>query len=98
MSIQVMIKRKLIITKPKQLIPLLNQIREMAQKQPGYISGETLRSLEDPDNFLVVSKWETATDWNRWFASRERRDIQGRIDSLIGEKTFYETFETFENP
>jgi hypothetical protein len=25
--------------------------------------------------------------------SKERRDIQGKIDSIIGEKTFYEVFE-----
>ena len=24
-----------------------------------------------------------------------RRDIQGRVDSFIGEKTFYELFENF---
>lgn len=98
MSVQVMIKRKLIITKPDQLIPLLNEIRQIAKKQPGYISGKTLRSLEDKENYLVVSKWETAADWNTWFTSKERRAIQGRIDSLIGEKTFYEVFETLENP
>ena len=93
MPVQVMIKRKLEIQKPKELLPLLKELRTKAMEQPGYISAETLRSIDNPEVFLVVSKWETAGDWNKWLTSQERRDIQGRVDSLIGEKTFYELFE-----
>jgi heme-degrading monooxygenase HmoA len=94
MSVQVMIKRKWKVDKPEKLLPLLEELHSRAVKQPGYISGETLRSLEDPEDFLVISKWETAADWKKWLNSKERRDIQGRVDSLIGEKTFYEVYET----
>ena len=93
MSVQVMIKRKWKVDKPQDLLPLLEKLRARAVKQPGYISGETLRSIEDPEDFLVISKWETADDWKKWLASKERRDLQGRVDSLIGEKTFYEVYE-----
>ena len=58
-----------------------------------YISGETLRSLDDPEDFIVISVWETSDDWQKWFHSKERKDLQGRVDSLIGEKNFYEVFE-----
>ena len=94
MSVQVMIKRKWKIDKPQDLLPLLEELHTRAKIQPGYISGETLRSIEDPENFLVISKWETAENWKKWLNSKERRDIQGRVDSLIGEKTFYEVYET----
>jgi len=94
MSIQVMIKRKWKIDKPQDLLPLLEKLHSRAKEQPGYLSGETLRSIEDPEDFLVISKWETAEDWKKWLSSKERREIQGRVDSLIGEKTFYEVFET----
>jgi len=93
MSIQVIIKRKLKIENPEKLIPLLDQLRSRAKEQPGYLSGKTLRSLDNPEDYMVVSKWETAADWERWFGNKERRSIQGQIDSLIGEKTFYEVFE-----
>ena len=93
MPIQVIIKRKWQTDNPKALFPLLTKLRSLAKKQPGYISGETLRSLDDPEDFLVFSKWETADDWKKWLQSKERRDLQGRVDSLIGEKTFYEIFE-----
>jgi heme-degrading monooxygenase HmoA len=93
MPIQVIIKRKWQTDNPEALFPLLTEIRSLAQKQPGYISGETLRSLDDPEDYMVVSKWETADDWQKWLQSKERRDLQGQVDSLIGERTFYEIFE-----
>ena len=93
MPVQVIIKRKWQVVKPEKLLPLLTEIRSRAKEQPGYISGETLRSLDDPEDFIVISKWETVDDWQKWLHSKERRDIQGEVDSLIGEKTFYEVFE-----
>ena len=93
MSVQVMIKRKWKVDKPKELLPLLKKLHTRAKKQPGYVSGETLRSIESPEDYLVISKWETIDDWKKWLNSKERRDIQGRVDSLIGEKTFYEVYE-----
>ena len=93
MPIQVIIKRKWQTDNPKALFPLLTKLRSLAKKQPGYISGETLRSLDDPEDYMVVSHWETADDWKKWLQSKERRDLQGRVDSLIGERTFYEIFE-----
>jgi heme-degrading monooxygenase HmoA len=94
MSIKVMIKRKWQVDKPEELLPLLAALRETAREQPGFISGETLRSLDDPEDYLVISIWETADDWNKWVQNKKRRDLQGKVDSLIGEKTFYEMFET----
>ena len=93
MPIQVIIKRKWETDKPEALFPLLTELRSLAEKQPGYISGETLRSLDDPNKYLVFSKWETVDDWKKWLQSKERRDLQGEVDSLIGERTFYEIFE-----
>jgi heme-degrading monooxygenase HmoA len=93
MSIQVIIKRKWKVNKPKELFPLFKELHSVAEEQPGYISSETLRSLEKPDNLVVISKWETVEDWEKWTTTKERRDIQGKVDSLIGEKTFYEVFE-----
>jgi len=94
MSIKVIIKRKWQVDKPEELLPLLAALRVAARKQPGFISGETLRSLDDPEDYLVISIWETADDWKKWIQNKKRRDLQGKVDSLIGEKTFYEMFET----
>jgi len=94
MPVKVIIKRKWKIEQPEELLPLLTEMRSHAQKQAGYISGETLRSLDDPEDYMVISQWETVDDWQKWLQSKERRDLQGRVDSLIGERTFYEIFES----
>jgi heme-degrading monooxygenase HmoA len=97
MPVKVIIKRKWKIEQPEELLPLLTELRSHAQKQAGYISGETLRSLDDPENFMVISEWETADDWKKWSQSKERKDIQHRVDSLIGERSFYEIYETLSH-
>jgi len=74
------------------MIPLFRKMRRLANDQPGYITGETMRNLEKPDEFLVISTWETSDDWKRWVQSNERQQIQSQIDALLGGKTEYEIF------
>lgn len=93
MPVHVVIKRKFKMNQPDKLIPLLNELSSRAKEQPGYLSTVTLQSIEEPEDYLVISKWESEEDWTRWFRSAERRDIQGKVDSLIGERTFYEIFQ-----
>lgn len=93
MAIHVVIKRKLKVSQPEKLIPLLNKLNERAKVQKGYISTETLQSTENKEDYLVVSKWETEENWQAWFNSKERRDLQGNVESFIGERTFYEIFK-----
>ena len=93
MAIHVVIKRKFKVSDPEKLIPLLSELRERAKLQEGYISTNTLQSLDNPEDYLVISQWETEENWNNWYQSKERRNLQGNVDSLIGERTFYEIFK-----
>ena len=80
------------MNQPKEILPLLNELNLRAKNQPGYISTDTLQSTEDLADYLVVSAWETIEDWNNWFMDPQRKEIQDQVDSLIGERTFYEVF------
>lgn len=93
MPIKVIIKRKIKISNPEELLPLIAILRSKAQEQPGYIDGRTWRSVDNPNDYIVISTWETLDDWTKWFQSSVRREIHGTIDSLIGEKTFYDVYE-----
>jgi heme-degrading monooxygenase HmoA len=92
MAVKILIRRIVPANKARQMIPLFREMRMLANEQPGYITGETMRNLENPDEFLVVSTWETSDDWNRWVQSKEREQIQSQIDDLLGGKTNYEIF------
>lgn len=78
------------------LLPTLSEklidLREMAHRQPGYISGETMRNVEDPTEYLVISSWKTLEDWKRWLANRDRAHLEGQIDALLGSSTVYKVF------
>jgi len=61
--------------------------------QPGYISGETLHSLDSPGEIVVISTWQTVEQWRSWVANKERLKIQDQIDMLLREKTGYEVYQ-----
>jgi heme-degrading monooxygenase HmoA len=92
MAVKILIKRKVPADKARDMIPLFRQMRSMATNQPGYISGETLKRLDEPDEFMVISTWHSSEDWKNWLASEERRNIQEKIDALLGGKTEYEIY------
>jgi len=92
MAVKILIKRKITIDKAKQMIPLFRKMRSMATSQPGYISGETLKRLDAPGEFLVISTWHSSDDWNNWLQSEDRKKIQREIDDLLGGDTEYEIY------
>ena len=92
MAVKVLIRRNVPENKAREMIPLFRKMRTLANEQAGYITGETMRNLEKPDEFLVISTWETSDDWERWLQSKDRQLIQSQIDVLLGGKTEYEIY------
>lgn len=92
MSVKVLITRTVPLEKGREMLQLFREMRNLATSQAGYISGETLKSNDRPDVFLVISTWESAADWEAWLLSKERQAIQEKIDALLGGKTHYELF------
>jgi heme-degrading monooxygenase HmoA len=75
-----------------QLSSLLAEARQLAFRQPGYISGETMRNVADPYEYLVISTWKSVEDWDRWFANTERKEIEDKIDAVLGAQTEYRVY------
>jgi len=93
MSIKALIKRKVPRDKARNMLHLFMEMRTLATAQPGYISGETMKSIDDPDVYLIISTWESADDWEKWLLSKERQAIQRKMDALLGGNTTYEIFQ-----
>ena len=70
-----------------QIVRLLRQLRVLAMQQPGYISGETLHGVDDPNYYLVISTWESLQPWQDWFNNPERRKLSAEIDSFLESPT-----------
>ena len=99
MSIEVMIKRK-IQQGPLagKVVPLILQLRTLATYQPGYISGRTLFNVENPEDCLVISEWQTMEDWYQWMKNEEREAIQTKIETETGEPTKYSVYASMIAP
>jgi heme-degrading monooxygenase HmoA len=89
MTVKIIIKREVAEGKEKKLLPLLRRLRAFAMSQSGYISGETLRNMDHPQDFVVISTWKSADDWKAWQANPDRNEIEKEIYDLIGKETTY---------
>jgi len=83
MAIRVIIERKTIPGNELLLNDLLMKLRTKAMGAKGYISGETLRSLEDSNVYIVISTWNSVEEWKAWADNKERKEIQAKIDALL---------------
>ncbi len=83
MAIRVIIERKVEPGNELRVNDLLIKLRSKAMHAPGYISGETLRSLDDPNKFIVISTWNSLEEWKAWDNSEERKALQAEIDRLL---------------
>jgi antibiotic biosynthesis monooxygenase (ABM) superfamily enzyme len=93
MTVKILIKRKVSADKAAKLKELVMQLRALCVKQAGYVTGESLRSVENPDQYVVISTWDGIGAWKAWLGSQERAVIQNQIDALLGAKTEYEVYE-----
>ena len=62
MAVKILIRRHFKEHAVEQAIDLLNNFRQDAMHQPGYISGETWRNHYDPRTITVVSTWQSVDD------------------------------------
>jgi len=81
--IRVIIERRCRPDKLTEMESLLTDIRIIAMKQPGYISGETLHSVDDPTLWLIISTWLDLDTWKAWETSMERREAMRKMEPLL---------------
>ena len=75
-----------------QLGPLLAETRKLAFRQPGYISGETLRNVDNRNEYLVISTWKSRDAWEGWLANQKRVETESQVDALLGTSTTYKVY------
>ena len=82
MAVQVLIRRKIMETKAKEVVPLIVKLRSLATIQPGYICGETLNCIDPPGHieYLVRSTWHSVEDWKKWLQSKKKVAINEQTD------------------
>lgn len=92
MYVKVISRRSFRLSQKEKLILLLQRLRKSAEKEKGFVSRSTYSSLNDPGECIVISEWKTADDWVEWMNRKKIQNIQWDIDSILGEKTFFEVY------
>ena len=87
MTVRVMLRRRVARAKEAEVYPLIVKMRSLATIQPGYISGETLVNADDREEVLVISTWNDLDSWRDWLISKERSEINEKIEPLLQEPT-----------
>ncbi|MFZ2446646.1 MAG: antibiotic biosynthesis monooxygenase family protein [Syntrophobacteraceae bacterium] len=95
MTIRVLIERTVEPGQEAKLQQIMTQSRVRAMKAKGYISGETLRALDNPSQFLVISNWNSVEDWKAWEKNPERAKIQEDLAPLLRGKEKCTVFTHF---
>lgn len=81
--VRVIIERRCQPNKEPELETLLVELRSKVVRLRGYVSGETLRSVDDPSLWLVISTWLDAELWKAWENSPERQEVVTKIERLL---------------
>lgn len=92
MAIRVFIEREIKPGNDLKLHQLLMQLRSKAMMQKGYITGETLRDVNDSNRFLVIGTWNSIQDWQAWNANVDRKKIQEELNALLKEPEKYTVY------
>jgi len=96
MGIRVISKRVVSEAKEEDILPLVLNLKKLAKAQPGFISEEIWRHLENRDEYLVVRSWDSEDDWHQWLANPQRVSIQEKIESQLDFKTEYSPYELIQ--
>ena len=83
MIVKIFIQSKSNPAKEKEFKQLLQELRTKAMQAEGFISGETMQSVEDPSVHLTIGTWKSITNWNSWINSHESKAIQDKFRQVL---------------
>ena len=93
MTAKILIKRRFKKNKQKEIIALLRELRSGALNQPGYISGETLTSTEDPQTMMVIGTWQNMESWENWKRNVTRQTLEQMLETYQEKSTEYQEYK-----
>jgi len=92
MQAKILIKRNFIKGKQNEIIALLKELRARALQQPGYISGETLSSVDQPQTLMVIGTWQDMESWHNWKENDTRKTLEQMLTTYQEGSTEYQEF------
>ena len=82
---KVLIQRKIKPGTEGEFKRIMREVLSGAARVDGFISGETLRAVDDPTVHVTISQWKDLSSWNAWINSEERKKRQEEYDRILAE-------------
>lgn len=82
---KVLIERKIKPGAQGEFKRIMREVLSRAAHADGFISGETLQSVDDPTVHVTISQWKDIASWNAWINSAERKKRQEEFDLILSE-------------
>ena len=92
MAIKVIIRRRFIEGKSKEIFALLKKFRSEAMDQEGFITGETLIGFNDPQNVMVIATWLNRDNWLKWKDHPDRKANEALLQQYLEGPVEYEEY------
>ncbi len=92
MTVNVIMKRTPKTGVNGELNSVLQELRQLATSQPGYISGETVYSAFNSGSTIVFSKWMSLQHWQEYEICTERQGLIDRMAELLDEPAVTEVY------
>ncbi len=92
MQAKILIKRKFNKGKKREIIALLKELRARALQQIGYISGETLSAVDQPQTLMVIGTWQDMESWHDWKKNDTRKTLEQMLTTYQDGSTEYQEF------
>lgn len=62
---------------------VVSELLNVMTRARGYISGESLVDVDQPNHYVVVARWSDRAAWDEWYFSQERKDVIATIAPFL---------------
>ncbi|WP_421863908.1 antibiotic biosynthesis monooxygenase family protein [Motiliproteus sp.] len=56
---------------------------QTAMSTPGFISGESLKSVSNPNHRIIFANYRNLQDWENWYHSEARKEIMEQLKPML---------------
>ena len=92
MMAKIIIKRRFLEGKTAEVLELMHDLRFAAMSQDGYVTGETLMQVDDPQKLVVIGTWQNIDSWHKWQNTDMRTELEAKLEAYTVEPTIYEEY------
>ncbi len=93
MAIKVAIYRKMSKEQKMAIQNALIELTTLAVSQSGYLSGESLVNLNDPEEHLTLCSWKSQEDWECFSNLQKAKELHGQIDLILVRPTEHRFYQ-----